>query len=276
MAESTSVHLVDSCPKKTKQVEDKTEFQRPRPVQEQTDDQREKFDHAFNRKNAKKKDKEVVFEKPTIFAIAQIAPETPKNPIAPTPAVLTVSTRIPEVHAPSVKKTVGKPMEKMNVEPNVDGYAYPTSPYTMFQQTPPQVRHETTPPAVRKIFVALVEEVITQIAQHASKEGVRTEVVLQNPPIFRGVTLVVNEYTQARNQLHISLINLVDPEARALIFTHQASLHTVLLEKGYTLQSLVVEPTWKPAERISSSESPSRPSPEDRHHDPSRQQHPQQ
>lgn len=72
-----------------------------------------------------------------------------------------------------------------------------------------------------------------------TKTTIRVELKL---PIFEGATLEITQYKSAQKEFSLSFHNLTNPEARALITTHEQTLRTQLLDRGYTLQLVTIEP----------------------------------
>jgi hypothetical protein len=108
------------------------------------------------------------------------------------------------------------------------------------------VRPEITPEAReahRAELHALVEQVAETMATLVSKTDTTIVVTLKHPPLFDGASLIVKESATAKNEYNITFENL-SPQARALIDVeaNQAQLRQGLIEKGYTLHMVTVEP----------------------------------
>jgi len=108
------------------------------------------------------------------------------------------------------------------------------------------VRPEITPEAReahRAELHALVEQVAETMATLVSKADTTIVVTLKHPPLFDGASLIVKESATAKNEYNITFENL-SPQARALIETqaNQEQLRQGLIEKGYTMHMITVEP----------------------------------
>lgn len=217
-----------------------------RPVHvEKREEKRERFAKAMEEKEEKKSDKQDCASGPSLFSIVaaidtnmdiDMDDESPDDPEQCVVECQEASEELPQ------------------------HYDQAASPYAIFsqesvpflQQVEPGVL-PSTPEVVhtQKIFTNLVDELVKGLEVHISKEVSKVEIVLQNPPIFRGVTLVVNEFSQAKRELNIQFFNLTQPEARHLIESpaNLQILQQALADKGYTLRSMVIEPTWKQENR---------------------------
>jgi len=107
-------------------------------------------------------------------------------------------------------------------------------------------RPETTPglsEAHRAELHALVEQVSQTMATLASKTDTTIVVTLKHPPLFEGASLIVKEATTAKNEFNITFENL-SPQARQLIasIANQEQLRQGLIDKGYTLHMVTIEP----------------------------------
>ena len=106
---------------------------------------------------------------------------------------------------------------------------------------------------------AALLQVISQAAEaittFVSKDVTSTVVTIRQPPIFEGATLTVTEYTTSPQQFNITFANL-SPDARRMIesVANQQQLKQALVDRGYTVQNIVIESTPKKAEAIATTE----------------------
>ena len=72
-------------------------------------------------------------------------------------------------------------------------------------------------------------------------------VTIRQPPIFEGATLTVTEYSSAPQQFNIAFGNL-SPDARRMIesMANQTQLKQALIDRGYTVQNIVIEAAPQP------------------------------
>lgn len=119
--------------------------------------------------------------------------------------------------------------------------------------TPTLVAQAETPAAPAQSSRAAMIQLITQAAEalatFVSKDVTSTVVTIRQPPIFEGATLTVTEYSSAPKQFNITFGNLT-PEARRMIesVANQQQLKQALVDRGYTVQNILIEATPKKPE----------------------------
>lgn len=103
---------------------------------------------------------------------------------------------------------------------------------------------EEAPMRSKVLLQELVKELASAMKVVSTKQKTETEVTLRHPPLFKGTTIIVTEQHSAKKQLNITFVNLTNPTARALIEnpSNEHFLRTALLERGYTLQMVTIEP----------------------------------
>lgn len=97
--------------------------------------------------------------------------------------------------------------------------------------------------ADKALSASNLKEIIDQIVDKlytVSVEGrTDTTIVLQHPPVFEGVSIIVSSYDSAKGQFNIAFENLTQ-QAKTLLESHQASLLNALDTRGYTVQILTI------------------------------------
>jgi hypothetical protein len=101
----------------------------------------------------------------------------------------------------------------------------------------------------RAAMIQLITQAAEAIATFVSKDVTSTVVTIRQPPIFEGATLTVTEYSSAPKQFNITFENLT-PEARRMIesVANQQQLKQALVDRGYTVQNILIESTPRKAE----------------------------
>ncbi|MDB6081552.1 MAG: hypothetical protein JWO53_824 [Chlamydiia bacterium] len=106
----------------------------------------------------------------------------------------------------------------------------------------------STPQEVRSplpsTLVKLIDELVSQLKVMTKSDRTETSITLQNPPLLRGVSLVITEFQSAQKEFNLTFHNLTNVDARLLIESkqNQEGLALALAEKGYTLQMVTIEP----------------------------------
>jgi len=144
---------------------------------------------------------------------------------------------IPEAHAlyQVVKKEEALPpmtmMQQATVQPIVVNAAY----------VAPDVSSQAARQA-REATIALVEKLVSNLVVLTQTGRTDMHITLQHPPVFSGATLVITEFTSAKNEFNLSFYGL-SPEARSLVagVQQQETLRTSLIERGYTLHMITIE-----------------------------------
>ena len=92
--------------------------------------------------------------------------------------------------------------------------------------------------------IQLVDQLVKALSQLTQTDRTETTLTLKYPPIFEGVSITITEFKTAQKEFNVTFFNLTDPTARLLIETkqNQESLRNALIEKGYTLQMITIEP----------------------------------
>lgn len=107
-----------------------------------------------------------------------------------------------------------------------------------------QTEHPSRSEQTRKVMLQLVEQLATAMKITTRVDRTETTVTLKNIPLFEGVTLTLTEFPSAKGQFNLTFFNLTNPEARALIEmkANQETLRMGLVERGYALQMVTIEP----------------------------------
>ena len=94
----------------------------------------------------------------------------------------------------------------------------------------------------REATIALVEKLVSNLVVLTQTGRTDMQITLQHPPVFSGATLVITEFTSAKNEFNLSFYGL-SPEARSLVagVQQQETLRTSLIERGYTLHMITIE-----------------------------------
>ena len=110
----------------------------------------------------------------------------------------------------------------------------------------------------REALFQLISQTAEAITTFVSKDVTSTVVTIRQPPIFEGATLTVTEYTTSPQQFNITFGNLT-PEAQRMVesMANQQQLKQAMIDRGYTVQNIIIEATPAKAEPIISTESPS-------------------
>lgn len=90
--------------------------------------------------------------------------------------------------------------------------------------------------------IQMIEKLVGSLVQQIKPDKTETTITLKNLPLFKDVTLVLTEYNTSQKEFNLTFYNLTNPEARNLILNNQNALRESLIEKGYTLQMLTIEP----------------------------------
>lgn len=95
----------------------------------------------------------------------------------------------------------------------------------------------------RQAMVDLVEKLTSSLMILTKSDRTEIQISLQHPPLFAGSSLMLTEFNSSKNQFNLTFFNL-SPDARNLIANtqNQDMLRTALVEKGYTLQLVTIEP----------------------------------
>lgn len=113
-----------------------------------------------------------------------------------------------------------------------------------------EVAGETHPPEVpqevKKVHTQLLRELVSHISTLSNSDKTVTTVLLQNPPLFKGVSLEIVEFQTAPKQFNLTFHNLTNPEARILVEMkqNQEALRMALLDRGYAIQTITIEPKF--------------------------------
>lgn len=104
------------------------------------------------------------------------------------------------------------------------------------------------PPETKKVHTQLVRELVSHISTLSNSDKTVTTVLLQNPPLFKGVSLEIVEFQTAPKQFNLTFHNLTNPEARALVEMqqNQEALRMALLDlnRDYAIQMITIEPKF--------------------------------
>lgn len=105
-------------------------------------------------------------------------------------------------------------------------------------------KEEPLPPINQNEVIELIEQMVKALQIYEKSDVVETRVTLQHPPLFEGVSFVIREEQTAQRQFTLTFENLTNPDARLLIEQphSEALLRAALLEKGYVLQMVTIEP----------------------------------
>ncbi len=94
----------------------------------------------------------------------------------------------------------------------------------------------------RSEMIQLIDALAQHITTLKSENLTSTQILLKNPPIFEGATLVINEYSTSKNEFNIVFSNL-SPDARKLIESqeNQRLIETKLIDQGYTIRTITID-----------------------------------
>lgn len=123
------------------------------------------------------------------------------------------------------------------------------SPYYVVSNVKEVVGETQAPEApqeTKKVNPQLVRELVSQISTLSNSDKTVTTVLLQNPPLFKGVSLEIVEFQTAPKQFNLTFHNLTNPEARALVEMqqNQEALRMALFDRGYAIQTITIEPKF--------------------------------
>ena len=140
----------------------------------------------------------------------------------------------------------GKKGAETTVPPPVVGEQKPIITPTLASQTETPT---TSSQAQRTAMIQLITQAAEALATFVSKEVTSTVVTIRQPPIFEGATLMVTEHSAAPRQFNITFGNL-SPEARRMVesVANQQQLKQALVDRGYTVQNIVIESTPRKVE----------------------------
>lgn len=98
------------------------------------------------------------------------------------------------------------------------------------------------PAKAREVLIKLAAQMVEKLEKITTPEKVDTTLRLQYPPIFNGTDITITEYTTSQKQFNLTFSHL-GVEARLLVeqLKNQDSLRAALMDKGYTLQTIVLE-----------------------------------
>jgi len=132
--------------------------------------------------------------------------------------------------------------EDADIQPRQAPLQPPIASETVAKPETPVEARET----VRTPIADLVKQAVEAITVMTSKSETTTTVTLRYPPLFEGATLTVKESLTARHEYNITFARLT-PEARQMIgaVSAQEQLRTNLIEKGYTVHMVSIEPAIK-------------------------------
>ncbi len=96
---------------------------------------------------------------------------------------------------------------------------------------------------VRAVLERLAQSMVDQIQQVTTPGKVETTVTLKYPPMFEGVQVKITEFNTSQKELNVTFGDVNNPTARALIAQtdNQVKLQQALLDRGYTVQMVIVE-----------------------------------
>lgn len=97
----------------------------------------------------------------------------------------------------------------------------------------PQSAQETLKTLIDLCVKAISEEI------NPDKTSVRIDLKL---PLFEGATVEITQYRSSPKDFAITFYNLTNPNARTLIEANEKTLRSELLQHGYTLQMMSIEP----------------------------------
>jgi len=110
----------------------------------------------------------------------------------------------------------------------------------LVQDTQPVV---ITPPR-QKELINVIEQMAAAMKVMKTEDLTQTTVIVRYPPLFEGISFVITQIPTAPKELAIAFHNVFVPEARVLLESihSQALLRARLIETGYTLQMVTIEP----------------------------------
>jgi hypothetical protein len=96
----------------------------------------------------------------------------------------------------------------------------------------------------RRLAIQLAEQMLESLQEITKSDRTEIEMTLRYPPLFEGVTIQITEFNTAKKQFNLTFFNLTNPDARRLVEmqANQAALRNALIERGYTLQLVTIEP----------------------------------
>jgi hypothetical protein len=152
------------------------------------------------------------------------------------------------------KAATAKDFTKDNIAPKSDApsmvtNAPPPTPINQVQTVVEATNNTQSSQAAaqsRIESIQLIEKLVGSLVQQIKPDKTETTITLKDLPLFKDVTMVITEYNTSQKQFNITFYNLTDPLARSLIQNNQTALREALIEKGYTLQMVTIEPKIEP------------------------------
>ncbi len=122
-------------------------------------------------------------------------------------------------------------------------YVPPVAPQPIFDHLP-----AATPTAAssssQKVLIQLIKTIVSTIHEAITPERRDLVVEIKNVPHFEGVSIQITEMNAARGEYNLTFFNLTNSIARSLVEAkiHQQILREALMEKGYALHMITIEP----------------------------------
>ena len=98
--------------------------------------------------------------------------------------------------------------------------------------------------AAREATIQLIDQMVSAMNQVVQTGRTDTTITLQHPPIFQGASIVLTQYESSPKEFNVAFLNLTNPDARLLVEMkqNQENLRTALIERGYTVHMITIEP----------------------------------
>lgn len=199
-------------------------------------------------------------EKSSIFAIAAKKSAVNKPPIEGQQNIANKAigphTDVGEEEAILAQKRAKEKVDDKSVNPNASDQkqhgdlADMSQGMGLAQQTAPVEIHTVAktaapPPSthIHETLAKLIEQLQATLQIVKTHESTQVSIRLNEPPIFRGATVVVQEDAQAKGQIVITFGNIQTQAAENLLSNRQNQelLQAQLLDKGYKVNQITID-----------------------------------
>jgi len=99
------------------------------------------------------------------------------------------------------------------------------------------------PQKAREALMQLAQQMVERIEKVMTPGRTDTTLLLNHPPLFKGVSVQITEYDTSQKQFNVTFFDLNNPTARMLVEQpdNQLRLQQALFDQGYTLRMVTIE-----------------------------------
>jgi|GEM_PF-3155203 len=177
--------------------------------------------------------------------VKPVAPST--TPIEPVENMVVENIPLKEKVLDTNFPDIAKSIIPKEVKPEIN----PLAAQVPIQREAPVIAPATVDPQVHRTqLLQLAKSLIDNIQEIIKPESKELSFTIKHPPLFDGVTVNITQMKQGtEKEFNLTFMNLTNPEARALIESkaNESALRQHLVEKGYVLHQVTIEPKLAPS-----------------------------